>query len=327
MRLSIEAGKAREISFVLKDEYNNPIDLTGLTGTFEAFLSVPGQDSSATISEPITVMSAINGECKVLIDDSASDVTPAVYYYYVSFAYGTGDNRVLDKGTLNVIGDDADRINNIKQKYGFTYSYYQIKSALDYARTQTKTNSFNKEEGYGMRTDGNNVITVCNYIMDVDNDGSVTAADIEIKQVLESYPYTVTDLSSHISNIVLEHPTGKSFIVMDGKYPEEGFKLNLIYYRARKPYIESLPIIDRIEDFYVIYYLFSTLEINKLQRGMTSRSINGVEITFNKESIDSFLITLRNWIANENLKLKPSNTCLNRTKNSLFRSVQINKGY
>ena len=327
MRLEIKAGTSKELKFELKDINNNAIDITGLVGTLKIYLNVPGTNSSPVISKTVTITNALNGLCTAVVLDSETLITPAIYNYTLTFEYTTGDNRVLDSGTVNIIGDDIDRINQIKQRYGLGFDYYTMKTALDYARTQIKGNTIKHEKGSGMITDKNNSLELCNYVMDANGDGSVDASDITIYEYLKVFPFTVNNLQSNISSLILETPIGKSYIVMDAKYPSEGFTLGLEYYRGVKPYVDALPIIDKAEEYYVLYRLFTTMEINKLQRGITNRGINGVDIVFDKDSIDSFLQILRNWIATENLRLIPFNSCLNNSGSSVTKSVLINKGY
>jgi len=331
MRLKIDYGKAKVFEWTLVDDTNTAIDLTALTGTFSAFLDVPGDNGVAKITQAITIVDATAGQVSVTLDDTQSAVIPAIYLYDLTFVYGTDDNRVLNSGTIQIIGDDTIRLNEIKCKYGLGFDYYTMKSALDYAHVQIPLNAFSNETGTNLYTDANNIIPICNYVMDSNFDGTVDENDIEVYEYMSVSPYTTNDLSSNITSVNFDHPSGRTYITMDDTYPTTNFTLDVKYARADKKYSDAILTIDYLEELFVLKQLFSTMEINKLHRGITSRSINGVDISFDKTAIDEFIKTLDIWIYNETLKLKPFKVCnLSGFENSgspLTRNILISKKY
>jgi len=331
MRLKVDYGKGKRFDFTFLDESNEAINLTGLTGTFTANLDIPGDNGVAKISEAMTIVSATDGTAYIILDDTATVITPAIYLYQCTWVYDTADNRVLDSGTIQIIGDDTIRLNEIKAKYGLGFDYYTMKSALDFAHIQIPLNGFSNETGTNLYTDSNDIIPICNYVMDSNFDGTVDADDIEVYEYMSVSPYTTTDLSSNVSSVEFDHPTGRTYITMDDSYPTTGFTLEVKYARGAKKYSEALLTIEYLEELFVLKQLFSTMEINKLHRGITSRSINGVDISFDKTAIDEFIKTLNIWIYNETLKLKPFKECdlsgFSGSGSPLTRNILISKKY
>jgi hypothetical protein len=222
------------------------------------------------------------------------------------------------------------RVVEIKNKYKLGYGNDTMLEALKYARERIRGTAFVREKGRGMITDSNNVLTLCNHVMDSDFDGVISKEDIVVKQYLRQSPYTVVDLTSNISSVIFDHPSGFTYIIMDNKYPSQGYELEISYSRGVVNPSQAEATIKYLEELYVIQHLFKILPVYKLQRGLTTLNINGVDITFDKNSIDDFLKQLSNWISNEIMKVKPFSVCDVQgfgNTTPLMKSILINKGY
>ena len=222
------------------------------------------------------------------------------------------------------------KVIKIKDKYALDYDNDTMYNALTYARQQIAINAYSKEKGSPSSNDTNNVFTLCSYVMDTNFDGVVNKSDIVVKQYMKNYPYTVADLSDNIDSIIFDSPTGMTYITMDDTYPSQGYTMQIEYSRGAINPADADETISYLEELYTVYHLFNILEINKLQRGMLNKSINGVDITFDKTAVDDFKKQLKVWIQNEILKIKPFTPCGANgfgSTSPLAKSIQINKGY
>lgn len=314
--IQIYKGTASALNFVIRDENDNVIDLSGLTGKIKVFLNIPGQDDTYVIDKSLTIDSAIKGEVSVNLDDNDNDISVAEYQYILEFVYGVDDNRILGYGAFSILGDDIERINQIKDKYGLEYDELAMKSAFNWAHKQMLNNAFvDMEEDYKSAKDE---FKIDNFVMDKNFDGVIDKNDIEIKEFMTKTPYTVNDLSSNILSVIFDHPSGKTIISMDAEYPSDGaFTVRINYKRADESYSDAIENIRRVEELYTLYHIFDKLEPYKLQRGLPSRSINGVTIDFDQDGIDRYKKKLFSEILNEIMKFRPIAS----------RNVLVGKGY
>jgi len=317
--IQIYKNKTKDLSFVIQPKENEKYyDLTGATGLIKVQLSIPGQDDAVVISKALTIDDAEQGKCSVTLENSDTDINVAIYSYTLEFNFSIGDDRILQSGLFEILGDDITTIETIKQKYEFSYDNYTMQNALDYAREQILSNAFMKQETTFSKKD--NIIKILNYVADMNFDDTVDASDISLIEYQQKTPYTVNDLSSNISSVNFDHPNGYTIITMDDEYPSDStYKLKLVYYQIYKKYADLKKKIRYIEELYVIEHLFKTLEIYKLQHGMTNKTLNGVTIEFNKQAIDDFLKQLKSWIGNEIMKVRPLK--------GAFKPVTIPKTY
>jgi len=215
---------------------------------------------------------------------------------------------------------DIDRINEIKDEFHLNFLNNDMEIALQWARKQIKETAYQEDKRF-YHTDGNNQILIDNHVanqrFDFDPDYDLTQADIEILESQHSFPYATTDLQANISSVVFDHPMGKTIITMDQKYPTSTYKLQVTYYRLLEEWSKAVDTVKRIESLYVVYYLFENLDVYKLQRGITTRSINGINIAYDKQSMDIFKTQLYNQIYNEIMLIKPFE----------LENITINKGY
>ena len=121
--IPVYAGNSIELEFEVRQE-TQLVDLTGLTGKLKVFLDIPDTNATFVIDKILTIPTQTGtalGTCSCVLSETESDQFPAVFKYYLVFTYDTDDDRILQEGTIKVIGDDTDRINQIQQKYGLKY--------------------------------------------------------------------------------------------------------------------------------------------------------------------------------------------------------------
>lgn len=318
--IPIYAGKSIELEFEVRKE-GQLVDLSDLTGRLVVFLEVPGVDEEYVIDESLTIPDQTGGglgTCSVILDSTMTDQYAAVYRYYLLFTYGTGDERVLQDGTINIIADDTDRINQIKTKYGLEFDHYTLVNAYNYSHSQLLNCGYEYVDKTIENLDDNNCFLIDNYAMDANFDGKVDIDDIEIIEYQKNSPYNINNLNDNVDEIKFNHPGGKIIVQMDAKYPSEGsYKIRVRYYKGLQSYSYLINDINYLEELYMIFHLFEIMPIYKLQHGITKRDINGVKVEFNKEAIDAFKDDLRKQITYQVSKIRSLN----------IKPVIINKDY
>ena len=324
---NIVQGKGKELLFTCLDDDGEIIDLTSTTSVLKVVLDNPEIENTTLICKSATLLCATSGTCKVNLSNDDTNIDSFQYTYNLITNFGADDDRVLFEGDFIVHGDDIDnRIKQIKTKYGLNYDYYIMKEALDYARVETLANGF--ENVINEKTSKSNIIKICRYIADANFDKSIDENEFKITQFMKNPPYTVEDITSHIISVNLDNPH-ITFIEMDAEYPSEGYVLRVEYKLGRKPFSEIKPFIDKLEEWYVIKYLFENLEPHKLQHGMTSKNINGIDVTYDAQGISDFQKKILNNITYYIMKCVPMNTCPfnNKGNSSIIGSVLIPKSY
>ena len=325
VRYEVIKNASKKITWYLKDDYGQPLNINDYdSALFEMFLEITGENDSDIISKTAVIEDAADGVVSVTLTDSETDITPAIYTYYLKLVDGSND-YVVSKGSVEIIGDDTDTINKIKTKYGLNYTYNVLRDAVNYAKKRLLHDTLLEEDIHNLHTDNNNIIEVSNYVTDSNFDGVVDENDITIKEYQNNSPYSINDLSSNVSSVNFDHPSGKTIIEMDGKYPTTGYTLQVKYYRISKKYEDALPVIDRIRDYYIFIYLFENLEIYKLQEGLSSKSINGVTIDFDKQSINEIISKFYRNIIVEKTNITPLET--HRGNGHGMYNIKIGKGY
>ena len=323
-------GKSIKLDFQILNEDGTYYDLNDVDDAFIKIYSDGVGENDEIIQKEMDMPAETKdrGLCSVLIDNTEMDVSAQTYHFKLVFNFTADDSRVLGFGEFKIIGDDEERIQQIKKLYGLDYDYYTLSSALNWARDQTKNNAFeNVITEKGSISDN---IKICSYVVDVTNDGVVDVNDFKVLQYTTNSPYNSEDITSNIVSIQLDNPNGFGVITFDGEYPEPNFnKLKIEYCRASKPYNMVKQDIMLLEEYYVLYRLFDVLEPHKLQHGMTSKSLNGVNIDFNQESVTQIMTKLKTKIQNQKLKIYPFTKCEFNThgKGGLTRSVLIPKSY
>ena len=312
--------KAKELEFIIYKDAQL-IDLTGLTGTIRVYLDIPGSNGSDVISKALTIPAqtgTAEGTCSVVFDDDDTDITAAVYNYQLIFVYDTDDNRVLQAGTINLVGDDEDRVSQIKQKYGFSFDNYTLNDALNYARSQLLNIGYQYIEKTISGTDTNDCFLIENYVMDKDFSGVVDVDDLVLFEYMNESPYTINDLTANISSVTFNHPKGYTIVEMDGTYPSSSsYKMEIQYYKGLQTYSYLFNDIKFLEELLMIYHLFDVLPIYKLQHGIKKREINGIKVEFNDEAIYTLKKDLRTKI----------NYQIGKIRSLGGKAVYINKDY
>lgn len=327
----LRRSKSKSFNFQIIDSSNNIVDLTGATvKRIDVSRDELGYSESIILTKELAITNETKGLCNVTFITNEMILPLSKYKYILTFDLGAGE-VVYQTGYFLVKQNIDSRIVDIKSKFGLSFDDPTMQNAISWAHEQINSNAFNSEKGTNMITDVNNILELGNYVMDNNYDGIIDINDIEIREYLNVSPYTVNDLSEHVSSILFDHPSGKTFLTMDGSYPTSNYVLEIKYSRASKPYVKAYETISYLEELYILKHLFMNLEIYQLQRGMTSRSINGVDITFDKQAIDEFIATLQVWITNEILKIRPFTSLdlngFGDSSSPLARSIQINKGY
>ncbi len=323
-------GNALKLDFQILNEDGSYYDLSDVVdASIKIYLESQGEDE-IILEKNLTIDSETeeSGLCGVLLDDTELTISAKVYKFILTFNFDTDDTRVLGFGELKLVGDDEERIQQIRKTYGLDYDNYVLSSAYTWAKNETRKNGF--ERVITVTNECKDNIKICSNVVDTNRDGVVDGSDFVVKQYMTNSPYTVEDITDNIDTIMLDHPDGFGLVTFDGVYPEEGFnKLMIEYYVACKPYEEIKPDVELLEEYYTLYRLFDILEPYKLQHGMSSKELNGVTLSFDQAGIEKVKQTLIYNIQTQKMKILPFTKCQynNKGTGGLFKSVLINKGY
>lgn len=291
-------GSSKSIKFQARDNSFKVIDLDGASGTFEVFLDRRGLDDSAKITKNISIIAANRGEFEVNLSSSDTNVETNVYYYIITI-----NGQKFGQGVFDVVGDDDSRIMQIKRTKGLAFEYFLMSQALNYSRNEIKQNVFLESKKEITRK--SNEILIDDLIADANFDESVDELDIEVIQYQDKSPYQVQNLNSNIVQFIPNHPNGRSIIILDDEYPQDTFKLEVNYYSIEANITKSKPRIRELEEDYVMLYLIDNVEANKLQRGITDKTLLGESIRFDQASLENYRKRLDMKIQKNTMKLRP----------------------
>lgn len=316
----VYAGKSAELNFTVRQN-SQLVDLTGLTGELKVFLDVPGENDPYIIVKSLTIPTQEDealGTCSCVLTSAETEQFSEVYKYYLVFNYGTDDDRVLQEGSLRIIGDDEDRINQIKKKYSLNFDYYSMREAFNYAQSQILNVGYEFIDKRVDTLDTNNCFLIENYVMDKNFDEVINKDDVYVYEFQKHTPFNINNLSDHIESITFNHPGGKTIVKMDDKYPSDSsYTLQIQYYRGLKDFSYVYNDVKYLEELFTLYHLFDMLPIYKLQHGITKRDLNGVKIEFNHEAINVLKEDLRQRILYQ----------ISKIRSLSIKPVMINKDY
>ena len=315
-QLSLFKNSGKKYSFEVRDDFNKIIDITNATITFNIFLELSGTNDSPILTKAGTVLDGELGLFDVEFTPNEVDFESNKYSYIVEIDLDGSQVLKFGTGVFEVLGDDTERVLQIKQLYGLNYEYFIMKQALEYAHTEIRDKAFKEEKVTfaGQKQE----LEIDNYVGDRNLDGELTVDDVQLYQYQYKSPYGYEEKNNSIDNIVFNHPSGKTIIQLNETLPTDtSWTLELKYSKSDKPLDEIKTRIERLEEYLVIYYLFTTLSVYKLQEGMTSKNLMGVDISFDKNSIDEFIKQLRNKIQFEYFETAPTS----------MTSVKIPKTY
>jgi hypothetical protein len=327
--IEILNGTSKELSFTVLDSNLNPVDLTSKTGLFKAILNNSDGTTTEAISKVLTISAGSTGKCSILLDNDDTTINVNSYYFYLLFNYGTDDDRILGDGSLNILGNSSNNIAEIKKKYNIDFKDYIMQNAIDNSNYYINLYLYSEcDIEYSTKRE---TLDVANYVADSNFDGTIDVDDIQLIQYMTVEPFTVTDLHTKISSIKLNLPTGRSYIYLDDEYPStDSTKLKLTYHRACFDPAKHANDFERVEQYLMFIYLFTNLTIGQLQRGILTRDINGVNVTFEIEAIKDLVKSLKTDLNMILFRLNGgpcSNISCNGKDSRNFRSILINKGY
>ena len=269
--------------------FNFAQDLSTQTGTFYL------KDGSTTVfSQELTAIDASAGTFKLDLTSVTSDEDLGIYSYICDFSVA-GE---VDTGTVYLIENETKRIDEIKQTYGLVFDISMMTKAFRNAKK--KLIDYYYADGSDIiYSTYENSIEIDNYVADNKNYGFVCNDSIRVYEFTTTPPFTLTELNNNIDNIQFNYPTGKTIVTMDGEYPTDEKSLKIEYKKTIEDFSNVYDTVKYVQELLTYLYLLDHVEINKLQLGFTTKEINGVSFTYDKESIDDLKIKIRQWIDNE----------------------------
>ena len=327
-KFNVQKDTARTIQFVLTDDESNRYNLVDANNvTFIVTEINPKEADVVKIEKLMSIIDRNTGlvQVSLLNTDTALDVD--TYEYSISINFGADDNRIVDQGLFAIYEDDfTSRIEQIKAKYGLSFNMSMLKEEYRIARNNVKNNILENVK-YDIKQKLT-IIPINTTIVDSNDDNVVDESDVDVYQYLNTSPYTVEDLNSHVVSVNTDNPR-QATITLDGEYPDNGYTLRVEYLNSRRNQTESAELVDRLEEKYMLLRLYEDLEPYKLQHGMTTKDINGLNITYDQAAIQEMKKALKLQIVNLKLKIAPltKSQYNNAGAGGLMKSVTLSKGY
>ena len=208
----------------------------------------------------------------------------------------------------------------IKGKYGFVYDDDTCNLAFEYAKLNLLNEGYYQEvkEFHSPSTQ----FIIPNFVADRDFSDIVDKNDITVEQYQKVAPYGYADISSNITTVTFSHPSGNTIVNMSTTYPTDAtYTVKISYCRVISKYTTLIPYINQLLDLYFIEYLFKTLDPYKLQQGMTTKTLNGVDITYDAEAISKYQKKLKSQITELIINLQGFGL------DNDLNNIQFSKGY
>jgi len=304
---------SKDITLIIRNDEGITVNLTGYSGTFKVYIDEPQSRNNPIISLVPTITTPLSGLITIPISSTHAQNIGGIYTYKVELTDGT--DTVINYGVFEIKDNYTEEIKDIIRSLQINFKTDIIVNALDYANKEILKNAFITEKVE--IKNGKEEHKIDNFVMSKQFNSLVDKNDIKIYQYMTQTPYTVEDLFDEVSSINFSHPIGKTIINLSSQYPESGYVLMIEYYRGSKSWIDLSVYIKRLKELYFMLYLFENLDIYQLQRGITTKSLNGVDISYNKDAIEKLKKDIRNQIFKNILKTRPIQ----------IKSVNINKGY
>ncbi len=137
---------------------------------------------------------------------------------------------------------------------------------------------------------------------DYTGDGLVDEGDINVFE-FDSEDYIDPEIDRN--NKILNFNPKYGYIVMDGLYPTNGRKLIIESYIARFDNKTMKLHLPKLVQLLATLSIFETIPISKLQEGITSWNLNGVNVTFDLNSISAIKESIKKEIEQKFYYLKP----------------------
>lgn len=118
-------------------------------------------------------------------------------------------------------------------------------------------------------------------IADTNANGEIDGGDIDVWE--EDENLSEYDLNSHVTSV--ENKRRRSVVELDADYPSANRKLYIDYKTARQPIEEMVDELKELQKLLSIDYLFTNVPFSKLQRGISSWTINGVNVSFDQNAL------------------------------------------
>jgi len=200
--------------------------------------------------------------------------------------------------------DDTTRVLEIKTKYDFIYNDTIMIDALNYSRKRLLETIFLPDEIKS--TTVKEYYELKQYIADVNFDKLIDIDDINITTYMSEPPFTVNNVPvTNIQSFLPGHPNGKSYLTFKPEFViPSNHTLSIQYKYMIEDFSKLDLLVKEIEELYVIIYLFRTLSPFKLQQGMTTKQINGIDIVFDKQSVDEYINETEDDISIKSINIK-----------------------
>jgi len=327
-KFNVQKDTARKIQFVLTDDESNRYDLVDADSvTFIVTKVNPQAIDEIKIEKLMSIVDRNLGLVEVSLLDTDTALAVDTYEYSISIKFGTDDNRIATQGLFVIDADDVtSRIEQIKKKFGLNFEMYILEDNYRIARNSVKNNVLEKVK-YDVKSKLSE-IPCDTTVIDLNDDNVIDESDFNVYQYLTASPYTVEDLNSHITSISVDSPI-KGIITLDATFPDDGYILRVEYYNGRRTQSASKELIERVEEKYLLLLLFENLEPYKLQHGMSTKDINGLNVTFDQVAIENMRKSLKNQIVGLKLKLAPleKSAYNNAGTGGLAQSITLSKLY
>lgn len=158
-----------------------------------------------------------------------------------------------------------------------------IEEAISFSEIQIKRRIFNtKHYSYNNATTKHEL---CQYIADYNADSEIDAGDVDAWE--EDNEANETDLNANISSVV--NNRNRSYLYFDTSLPSTGKTLYVKYRIAKYDIDDMIVELKTLQKLIMTDYLFTNVPFEKLQSGIDSWNLNGVNVNFNLDMMQKVL--------------------------------------
>lgn len=202
---------------------------------------------------------------------------------------------------------------------GISITQTVVEEALEYAKREILNKFFkkkiyvtkNSDTVHYLISDNLSVPYLPFYLADGDGSGSVTTDDISV-YTLNTSTYVETSKTANISSLNVKY----GVLTLDTSLPTGDDELRVEYYVAKYPDDKILYVLRKISKLFAAVWLFENVPFEKLQKGISNWTLNGVSVTFDRQAMSEAIKESKQ----ELLKMYREYALLNITSSPLQQS-------
>ena len=213
-----------------------------------------------------------------------------------------------------------------KAETGINISDSIVENALEYAKREVRRLLFKKityqTSGaetthwiFGFKPSSTPYLDY--YVADYSGDNTIGEDDLmEVIELDEDYDET--DVSADIDSFTSKY--GKLVFTTD--YPTTDKTLRISFYAAKFPQDDMAYVVKEAATLFAVNYLFTKVPYEKLQKGISSWSLNGVNVTFDRDAMSETVKSNKQQLKQIYMEYALINVAYTTTRTSTLASMQ-----